>query len=78
MGGMEMMLKAIGFDPEQFKQWMNELNTFALNIRDDIATIKRNQALIAEKLGVDLGEQNHVRSNGATDPARIGVDTTAG
>lgn len=78
MLGMEMMLKSIGFDPEQFKQWMGELNQFASSVQQNIAAIRRDQELIMQKLGIEPEEQNHARSNGTDESARIGNDTQGG
>lgn len=46
MDGMGMMLKAIGFDPEEFKQWMGGLQAFAQKVNSDLEAIKADQAKI--------------------------------
>lgn len=63
MDGMGMMLKAIGFDPDEFKQWMGGLQTFAQKVNSDLETIKANQS----KIITLLEAQANGRQSGNSD-----------
>lgn len=43
MGGMEMMLKAMGLDPEEFKQFMAGFQSALKKFDADLEQLKRNQ-----------------------------------
>lgn len=43
MDGMGMMLKAMGFDPEEFKQFMAGFQSYLKKFDADLEQLKRNQ-----------------------------------
>lgn len=59
MDGMGMLLKAAGFDPDQFQLFIKQLQSTIVGIKQDIETIKSNQQTLLNKLeDYDHGKRN--------------------
>lgn len=69
MLGLEMMLKSMGFSPEQLQQYGVELKSFAEGMANNMNIIRRDQLRIMEKLGIPINPEGN---KNAEDIGRIG------
>lgn len=60
MGGMEMMLKSLGFDPAQFQEFLKGMQETLIKFNTDLETIKAKQTLLEHKLDFIKQDQNAI------------------